>query len=75
MARTELSVNGMTCSHCEHAVRTEILAIDGVTDVIVDAASGAVAIDHDEPLAPEAISAAVTEAGYELRSWSAARDV
>ena len=29
-------VAGMTCDHCARAVRTEVSAIDGVTDVDVD---------------------------------------
>ncbi|KJQ53182.1 heavy-metal-associated domain-containing protein [Microbacterium sp. SA39] len=74
MARTELLVNGMTCSHCEHAVRAEILTLDGVTGVTVDSTSGEVSVEHEMPLAAEALSAAVEEAGYEVRSSAAARD-
>jgi copper chaperone CopZ len=65
----------MTCSHCEHAVRTEILALDSVADVAVNATSGEVSIVHDAPLGADAVSAAIERLGYEIRSWSAARDV
>lgn len=74
MARTELMVNGMTCAHCENAVRTEILTLDGVTDVTVDATTGGVSIQHESPLAEDAVAAAVEEAGYELHSSAVVRD-
>jgi copper chaperone CopZ len=60
------TVNGMTCGHCENAVRTEIGAIGGVSDVRVDLSTGAVTVVSDQPLDHAAVSAAVDEAGYEL---------
>lgn len=65
----------MTCSHCERAVRDELLTLGGVTAVAVDAVSGEVSIEHERPLADTALSAAVEEAGYEVRSAPVARDV
>ena len=61
-----ITVTGMTCEHCEKAVRAEISAIPGVSQVDVDVASGEVKI-LAEP-APEIadLQAAVEEAGYEL---------
>jgi len=35
-ASLEFSVPGMTCGHCEAAVKQEVGAVDGVTDVVVD---------------------------------------
>lgn len=60
------TVSGMTCGHCENAVRTEIGAIGGVSDVRVDLSTGAVTVVSDQPLDHAAVSAAVDEAGYEL---------
>ena len=60
------TVTGMTCGHCVSAVTQEISAIDGVGDVRVDLASGAVTVTSDAPLSPDAVRAAVDEAGYEL---------
>ena len=60
------TVSGMTCGHCVSAVTTELSAIDGVGDVRVDLASGAVTVTSDGPLSDEAVRAAVDEAGYDL---------
>lgn len=59
-------VSGMTCGHCEGAVRSEISAIDGVTSVQAVAATGQVTVTATGPLDDEAVRAAVDEAGYEL---------
>ena len=65
---TVYSVKGMTCGHCVSAVSTEIGKLDGVADVQVDLATGAVTVQSAAPLAPAQIAAAVEEAGYELAS-------
>ena len=59
-------VEGMTCDHCVHAVATEVGAIQGVRQVVVALASGQVTVTSDQPVATEAIRAAVDEAGYRL---------
>ena len=66
MSLSVITVTGMTCEHCEKAVRAEISAIPGVSQVDVDVASGEVSI-LAEP-APERadLQAAVEEAGYQL---------
>jgi copper chaperone len=64
MATTTYDVKGMTCGHCVRAVTEEIEAVDGVTsvDVSLDEARAVVTGDAD----PEAVRAAVVEAGYEV---------
>lgn len=59
-------VVGMTCDHCVTSVRSEVSAIDGVTDVEVDLATGQITVSSDTPLDPAAIRAAVDEAGYKV---------
>jgi copper chaperone CopZ len=66
MSTTTWTVQGMTCGHCVHAVTTEISAIPGVADVTVDLASGLVTVTADPDPSPEAVAAAVDEAGYTL---------
>ena len=63
---TNYQVKGMTCGHCVGAVSAEVGALDGVTDVQVDLASGRVAVTSDRPLDTESVRAAVDEAGYDL---------
>jgi copper chaperone len=60
------TVTGMTCEHCVNAVTTELTELDGVRDVRVDLATGAVTVTSDAPLAEDAVRTAVDEAGYEL---------
>jgi copper chaperone CopZ len=56
----------MTCGHCVAAVTEEVSKLDGVSNVDVDLASGAVTVSSERPLDPSAFAAAVDEAGYEV---------
>jgi copper chaperone len=60
------TVTGMTCGHCVASVSEEIAEIDGVEHVDVVLETGAVTVTSTAPLAPEAVEAAVEEAGYAL---------
>jgi copper chaperone CopZ len=60
-----LSVPGMSCEHCEAAVKREVGAVAGVASVDVDLATKFVTVrgrdlDHDT------IVAAIDEAGYDV---------
>ena len=63
---TTFAVTGMTCGHCEHAVTSEISAIDGVDTVAVDLATGVVTVTASQPVDRADIAHAVDEAGYTL---------
>jgi copper chaperone len=62
------TVTGMTCGHCVGAVREEVSAIPGVTDVQVDLETGNVTVTSETAIDVETIRASVDEAGYELAS-------
>ncbi len=64
MSTITFTVAGMTCGHCEAAVKEEIGKLDGITRVDVDLATKAVVVDG-EALDQGAIFAAVDEAGFE----------
>ncbi|WP_053353657.1 MULTISPECIES: heavy-metal-associated domain-containing protein [Leucobacter] len=65
MTTTEFTVTGMTCGHCERAVRSEVSEITGVTEVTVSASTGHLAVTTTEgPVDAAAVLAAVEEAGY-----------
>jgi copper chaperone len=70
MAVHTYSVTGMTCGHCVSAVRGEIGALPGVSDVAVDLDAGGastVRVTSDTPLSDEQIAVALDEAGdYQL---------
>lgn len=65
----QIVVRGMTCEHCVNAVTEELIAIEGVSDVRIELISGGdspVTILSETLVDPEAIAAAVDEAGYAL---------
>jgi len=63
---TQVIVTGMTCEHCVASVTEEIGEIPAVESVEVVLESGTVTITSAEPLDPQAVEAAVAEAGYAL---------
>ena len=58
------TVAGMSCAHCEAAVRAELLAVPGVTSVDVDLSTKQV-VATGADLDDRVLRAAITEAGYE----------
>jgi copper chaperone len=64
----EYIITGMVCQHCVSAVTQEVGAIDAVTDVQVDLATGRVRVNSSGPLDDAAVRAAVDEAGYAISS-------
>jgi copper chaperone len=63
---SEYVVTGMVCQHCVSAVTEEIGAIEGVTDVDVDLATGRVSVTSTVALDNAVGHAAIEEAGYEI---------
>ena len=61
---TEYQVTGMSCGHCETAIRSEVSEIPGVTGIEVRAQTGRLAVTSDQPVDDAAVIAAVDEAGY-----------
>jgi len=64
MSATTYDVQGMTCGHCVRSVTEEISQVEGVTSVEVSLEAGTAAVAGEAD--PEAVRAAVTEAGYEV---------
>ena len=60
-----LSVPGMTCGHCESAVKQEVGAVGGVTDVLVDLDSKDVTVTGAD-LDRAVLVAAIDEAGFDV---------
>ena len=70
MTTTNITVTGMTCGHCEAAVKEELGGLPGVSDVAVELNAGGdspVTITSAAELDSAAIRAAVDEAGYEVK--------
>ncbi len=65
------SVTGMSCSHCENAIREEVGQLPGVTSLQVDSSTGRLEVTLAEPApADEQVLAAVDEAGYDATRQS-----
>ncbi len=63
---SEYTVTGMVCQHCVSSVTQEVGAIDAVTDVQVDLATGRVTVTSNGSLDGAVLRAAIDEAGYEI---------
>ena len=62
-----LNVEGMSCSHCEKAVKEALGEISGVISVSVNLDEGKVAVDYDTTgVNEEQIKETIIEAGYEV---------
>lgn len=62
-----LKVTGMTCGHCEAAVRKALAAVPGVTEVLtVDHARAEAVVDGQADVA--ALVAAVVAEGYQAEA-------
>ncbi|RWZ54920.1 copper chaperone [Halobacillus fulvus] len=61
-----LEVNGMTCDHCEKAVKGALKELEGVHGVEVDIDSGKVDVTYDEAYVTKSLMKETIEAqGYE----------
>ncbi|MBI5090267.1 MAG: heavy-metal-associated domain-containing protein [Actinobacteria bacterium] len=65
MSELEFIVPGMSCSHCEHAIKTEVGKVDGVESVDVDLVTNVVVV-HGDQIDRDTVVAAIDEAGYEV---------
>jgi len=59
-----LTIGGMSCQHCVRAVREALEAVPGVSVERVDIGAAEVSFDPAQA-SPQAIAAAVSEAGYD----------
>lgn len=59
-------VPGMSCEHCETAVKSALLDVNGVYDVDVNLESKTVVVKHDAVVNTGAMREAINEAGYEI---------
>ncbi len=64
MAEMTYTVPGMTCSHCTHAVSSELAQVEGVEHVDVDLETKLVIVRGND-LDDAVLRAAIDEAGYE----------
>ena len=64
-----VDVEGMTCQHCVKSVTSEVQGIPGVTEVSIALeleGTSHVTVTADAEVSPEALQAAIKEAGYTM---------
>ncbi|MCL7412170.1 MAG: heavy metal translocating P-type ATPase [ANME-2 cluster archaeon] len=67
MEDVKLSIQGMTCEHCQKRVYDAIAALDGVTSVSVDLAAGEATVSYDSSrIDIEQIKQAVRDVDYQV---------
>ncbi|WP_249643784.1 heavy-metal-associated domain-containing protein [Nocardia sputi] len=66
MSTSTITVAGMTCGGCASKVRTALGALDGVSAVDADPATGRVTVESGKEVDPDAIANAVEAAGYRV---------
>jgi copper chaperone len=67
MKNIEIKTKGMSCSHCENSVKTEIGKLGGIKEVTADAKTNIVKVTFDAGKTDiKAIEQAIDEAGYEV---------
>ncbi len=63
--KVEFTIKGMTCSGCEHHVKTEISKLKGIVEVVVSYAKGNAIVRFDSKLTSiEEIEKAINSTGY-----------
>ena len=76
MAKRVLRIGGMSCGHCQSAVTQALEALEGVTDVIVDLASGTAKADVDESrCGEERLRDVIEEIGFDYLEASLGSDI
>ena len=68
MQTVKLRVEGMSCSHCENAVKKAVGALQGVNSVEVSLSEKTVAVEFDAAkVSLDEIKEAIDDQGYEVK--------
>lgn len=67
--KVTLNVEGMSCSHCENAVKKSVGALIGVDSVIVDLNGKTVTVEYEaDKVKVDTIIEAIEDQGYDVKS-------
>ena len=65
--KKEFKVEGMSCSHCERAIKNALAELNGVSNTDVDLNGKTVTVQYDIDFVVEAdLIGAIEEAGYDV---------
>lgn len=68
MEKTVLNVEGMSCSHCENAVKKAVEALVGVSAVAVDLANKTATVNYEAAkVSLDEIRTAIEDQGYDVK--------
>jgi copper chaperone len=68
MIKAVLNVEGMSCSHCENAIKKAVGALDGVGSVTVDLKQKTVTVEYESSNATlERIKNEIEDQGYDVQ--------
>lgn len=63
-----LNVEGMSCSHCENAVKKSVGALNGVSSVAVDLKGKKVTVEFDpDKVTVDTIKDTIEDQGYDVK--------
>ncbi|MGE5614446.1 MAG: copper chaperone CopZ [Bacillota bacterium] len=67
MEKTILRVEGMSCSHCENAIKKSVGALDGVSAVTVDLKGKTVTVEYERSrVSLDRIKNEIEDQGYDV---------
>ncbi len=67
MEKIVLNVEGMSCSHCENAVKKSVGQLIGIGSVAVDLKGKTVTVEYDsDSVAIDIIKTAIEDQGYDV---------
>jgi len=67
MEKTVLNVEGMSCSHCENAIKKAVGTLDGVSAVTVDLERKTVTVEYDSAkVSIDKIRSEIEDQGYDV---------
>lgn len=67
MEKAVLKVEGMSCSHCENAIKKAVGALDGVSAVTVDLKGKTVTVEYEgSKVSTDRIKNEIEDQGYDV---------
>ncbi|MDR0373999.1 MAG: copper ion binding protein [Nitrososphaerota archaeon] len=67
MEKLTLKVNDMSCEHCVAVITTEVGALSGVSNVVVDLKAKTVTVEHNPIfVTADTIKSKIKEQGYDV---------
>ena len=67
METITLNVPGMSCSHCEHAIKGAVSGLDGVSEIIIDLTGKTVKVSFNPgKVTVDSIKSTIEDQGYDV---------